>query len=214
MKIPLRSFTAALGFSLVALSTASFAQSAAAESGLIGKRYAGADFTYDHFTGSSLDHAMGATARVNVPFSQAVDLGLSYSYVDATGANASATDRALAASWLTHRPTEYGTGYFGASLGHAWHRLGGPAARRDNGAFWGVRAGYEFSVAPRTALNAGLGFSDAFDQDNARGQVVRASLEANHWFSAEVAGVVSASYAHVRKAPDSITYTAGLRWAF
>jgi hypothetical protein len=85
---------------------------------------------------------------------------------------------------------------------------------RDNNAFWAVRAGYEVPVGEHTAINAGIGFSDAFDNSDARNQVLRYSVEANHWFSRGVAGVASASYHQIKDAPDAVVYTLGLRFAF
>src|SRR5688572_29853494 len=63
--------------SVVLFGTA-FAQTAMPEAGLIGKRYAGGDFTYDHFTGSSIDHAFGAVAVVNLPLRASLDLMMAY----------------------------------------------------------------------------------------------------------------------------------------
>lgn len=190
------------------------ASSFAAEAGLIGKRYAGPDFVYDHFTGSDLDQAFGAAAEVNLPVARAFDLNVGYAYADATGDNRDALEKRLTAALLTHRQTEYGTGYFAGSLGHAWQSsdvLG--VSRRDNGAFWGVRAGYEIAVGARSAIDAGIGFVDAFDSKTS-GQVLSYRVAANHWFSRDLAGVAGVSYQQIKSAPDAVRYTLGLRWAF
>lgn len=213
MKSPARFCLVAASVALLSVSSA-HAQSNA-EAGLIGKRYAGADFTYDHFNGSSVDKEMGAVAHVNLPLNPALDLGFSYRYADASGPNYGALDKALTGSLLTHRRTEWGTAYFVGQLGHSWHRLDhGTIGARDNAAFWGVRAGYEVPVGRQTSINAGIGYSDAFDEDIPRNQGVRYYAEANHWFSRDVAGVLSAAYRQIKQAPDSVSFGLGLRWAF
>jgi hypothetical protein len=194
---------------------ASFAQAGAPESGLIGRRYAGADFNYDHFSGSAIDYAMGATGVVNLPVASAYDVGLTYSYMDTSGAGRSGIDKLLGASVLTHRATEYGTGYFAAMLGHQWNGAHPPGLLAPgNTASWGVRAGYEIPLARGTALNAGVGYADAFSHRAAQASVWRYQLEANHWFSRDVTGVLGVAYKQIKASPDAISYTLGLRCGF
>jgi hypothetical protein len=187
----------------------------AAETGLIGKRHAGLDLTYDHFSGSRLDKAFGAAAEANLPLARAFDLQAGYAYADTTGDNHSALEKRLSAGLLTHRQTEYGTAYFAGALGHAWHSadvLG--VGSRHNGVFWGVRAGYEIALGARTALDAGLGFTDSFEDPPAGAQVVSYRAAVNHWFSGDLAGVLGVAYRQIKAAPDAIRYSAALRWAF
>lgn len=191
------------------------AQTAAPEAGLIGKRYAGLDYTYDHFSGSSVDKAMGVLGMVNVPLSHSLDLNVGYSYADTSGTNFGAIDKALSAGLLTHQQTEYGTAYFGATLGHLWNRVDRAGINTlENGAFWNFRAGYEMVVGPRTAVNLGIGYGEGFDRDNARAHVVRFGAEANHWFSRDLAGVLGVNYRELKNSPDPLGYSLGLRWAF
>jgi hypothetical protein len=189
------------------------AQTAAGEPGLIGKRYAGADYTYDHYTGSTLDHAHGVGGLVNLPVAANGDLGFGYSYADAEGGTSyGAISKALSGSYLVHEDTEYGRGYFAATLGHGWDRVTvAGVEQRDNRSFWGVRAGYEIRAGRHTAINAGIGFSDAFSDGASQ---TRYYVEANHWFSHDLAGVLSAAYKQISKSPDAVAYTFGLRWAF
>jgi hypothetical protein len=214
MKNSSHKFAGALA-AVVLFGTNVFAQAVGPEAGLIGKRYAGADFTYDQFSGSSLDQAMGAAGVVNLPLSPAFDLTVGYGYSDTTGMNFGAIDKTLTGSLLTHRKTEYGTGYFVGTLGHLWsdvNRAG--IGARDNGAFWGVRAGYEIGVGARTAVNFSIGFADGFDRENVRADVMRYAAELNHWFSRDVAGVVGVSYRQLKSSADPISYSLGLRWGF
>jgi hypothetical protein len=191
------------------------AQTVAPEAGLIGRRYAGADFTYDHFSGSSFDKAMGAAAVVNLPLNHKFDLNMGYSYADTSGDNVGAIDKSLNASLVVHNRTEYGTAYFASTLGHLWNRVSGPGVgRTENGAYWGFRAGYEVGVGARSAVNFSLGYADGFDRDNARAHVLRFAAEANHWFSRDVAGVAGISYRQLKESADPIGYSLGLRWAF
>jgi hypothetical protein len=189
------------------------AQTVAGEPGLIGKRYAGGDYSYDHYSGSSIDHAHGVAGFVNLPVTPKADVGFAYTYSDAEGGpNYGAIGKGLSGSFLVHEPTPYGRGYFAATLGHGWNRVTTAGIeRRDNRAFWGVRAGYEIPMGRSTALNAGISYSDPFKDGSS---LMRYYVEANHWFSRELAGVISASYKQIQKSPDAVSYTAGLRWAF
>lgn len=219
MQISLSSLRRALAFAAAGVSCSSaglFTPLAAAEAGLIGKRYAGPEFTYNHYSGGTrAEQALGAAALVNLPLMTSLDLGVGYSYLDTSGDAYGAVDKQLTASLLTHRPTELGTAYFAATLGHTWHRVDiAGVGMRNNGALWGVRAGYEVPVGARTAINAGIGYSDAFESENTSAQVLRYFAEANHWFSRDLAGVVSVNYRQIRAASDALSYTAGLRWAF
>lgn len=193
----------------------SIAAAAAAETGMIGRRYAGPEFNYDHFSGSAVDKAFGAAAELNLPVGRVYDLNFGYSYADATGDNYDALEKRLTASLLTHRSTEYGTAYFAPSLGHAWRSadvLG--VGSRQNGGFWGVRAGYEMPVGSRTAVDAGIGYVDDFERGNTSAQVLSYRVALNHWFSRDLAGITGLTYRQIKAAPDAIRYTLGLRWAF
>ena len=206
---------AALAGGVIFFSSALLAQRVSPEAGMIGKRYAGGDFHYDHFMGSALDHAFGAAAVVNVPVSRSLDLMVGYSYLDTSGRNFGAIDKTLNATLLTHHVTEYGTGYFAGTLGHGWNRINAPAfLTPENGVTWGLRAGSEFAVGRRSAINAGVAYADAFDRENTRGAFWRYYVEGNHWFSADFAGVISINYRQLKASPDAIGYTAGVRWAF
>lgn len=214
MKLTMR-MPATIAATLLILHTSLAAQTMNSEAGLIGKRHAGADLTYIDHTGSKLDKARGASADFNVPLSGKVDFGLAYDYSYGSGQNYSVSGSALSASLLTYNRTEHGKAYFSGAVGHAWDRVKVPGmSARENGAIWAVRAGYEVPVAERTAVNAGLGYSDAFNGRTTRNQTLEFKVEANHWFSSAVAGVLSAAYQQIKRTPDAALYTAGLRWTF
>lgn len=215
MKNSPRRIAGAFAAVIVLFGSSLLAQVVAPEAGLIGRRYAGADFNYDQFSGSSLDQAMGAAAVVNLPLSPIFDLTVGYVYSDTAGTNFGAIDKAVTGSLLTHRKTEYGTGYFVGTLGHLWSDVDRAGiGAKENGAFWGVRAGYEIGVGSRTAVNLSIGFADGFDRENVRADMMRYAAELNHWFSRDVAGVVSVSYRQLKSSPDPVSYSLGLRWGF
>lgn len=205
-----------VALSVVLLGARLAAQSLHSEAGLLGKSHAGADFTYIDHTGSKLDKARGASADFNVPVSGKFDFGFGYDYSYVSGRNDyRVSGHALNASLLTYNRTEYGKAYFSGTLGHAWDRVKSlGVSSRENGAIWAVRAGYEVPVAECTAINAGMGFSDAFNGRTTRNPTVEYRIEANHWFNPGFAGVVSAAYHQIKRTPDAALYTVGLRWAF
>jgi hypothetical protein len=191
------------------------AQTSLAEGGLIGKPYAGFDFTYDRYSGSQIDKALGILTVANVPVSPHVDVGLSYQYSDATGPFDGPTDHVLSASVLTFNRTAEGKAYFSATLGHAWRQnnfqnLG----THDNGAYWAVRAGYEIPLGETSAANLGLGYADGLGGGNYRDATLQYHLEINHWFTPTYAGVLGGHYSQVARAPDFVSYTLGFRWHF
>lgn len=185
------------------------------EAGFIGRRVAGVEYAHTEYTGSRLSRAQGFTIEGHGPVSATFDAGLGYDYADVKGNGASVSAKAIRASLLTYNRNEYGKAYFAAQLGHAWDRINSVAGSvRDDGAFWGVRAGYEVPFAPRSAFDAGIGYTDAFNGGSYRNQTVEFRLAANHWFTPQVAGVASVAYRQIKRLPDASVYTAGLRWAF
>lgn len=183
--------------------------------GLLGRRHAGADYTHIEFNGSRIDRARGSSFGVNVPFSEKFDLGMDFENAHLSGRSQSASMKALGVSALLHEPTPYGEAYLECTFGYAWDRvtLAG-AANREDSALWGLRAGYEIPIVARTAINASLGYSDAMSGSTARHQRLEFRIEASHALSQRVTGVLSAAYHQIKREPDGILYTGGLRWMF
>jgi hypothetical protein len=195
------------------LGSSVFAQSGASEAGLIGKRYAGADLGYDHYRSSVLDRGFGGTAIVNAPFNASIDASLAFSPAHISGNGYSANDNNLSATVLTFNRTPEGKAYFSATLGHRWNSVSNAGVdTSDNGAFWGIAAGYEVPISQLTAFNVGLGYSSPFTSSGRHTLSYR--VEVNHWLTGRVAGVVSAAYKQINHSPDALSYTAGLRWLF
>ena len=183
------------------------------EGGLLGKPYAGFDFTYDRYSGSSIDKALGILTVVNIPVSANVDVGVSYQFSDATGPFDGPTDNVLSGSILTFNRTPMGKAYFQTTLGHAWRQDNFlQRGTHENGAFWTVRAGYEIPLGERSAANLGLGYSDGFGGGDYRDRTLQYHLEVNHWFTPVVAGVIGGHYSQIVGAPDYVTYSLGFRW--
>jgi hypothetical protein len=193
--------------------TSLLAQSAG--NGLIGRQYAGADYTYLDFNATQLDRAHGFSAEANVPWLPKYDFGFRYDYASLSGRSYGASMKALGASLLTHQPTPYGEAYFGGTLGYAWDRVTvDGTATRENGAFWALRAGYEVPVADRTAVNASLGYTDPFSSRTARNGRLEYRLEGNHALSPRLTAVLAITYQQIRSKPDGVLYTGGVRWMF
>ncbi|MBI4625284.1 MAG: hypothetical protein HY736_18945 [Verrucomicrobia bacterium] len=182
-----------------------------AEAGLIGRRHAGLDFTYDHYNSAVIDYAFGAAAALNLPVNRTIDLSFRYDLSHTNDSNYGLNHNALHATVLTYRRNEYGNAYFAGTLGQSWNRLKTfGVLSRDDDALWALSTGYEIPVGAVTAINARLSYGDAFRRNK---KTLRYRLEANHWFSSDFAGVASVSYNQVKNAPDTLLYTAGLRWA-
>lgn len=181
-----------------------------AEAGLIGRRYAGFDFTYDRYNSDVIDYTFGADARTNLPLNDKLDLTFGYDLAHTNDSDHGLNHNALHATLLTYRRNEYGNAYFAGTLGQAWNRVKtfGVLARDDD-AFWALTTGYEIPVGAVTAINLGLSYRDAFRGNRA---TLQYRAEANHWFSSDFAGVVSASYNQIKNAPDTLLFTAGVRW--
>ncbi len=183
-----------------------------AEPGLIGKPVAGVDFSYLDYTGSRLSNTRGGTAEFNVPLSPKYDLGFAYDFSRTSGNDYRVSGNGIAASLLTYNRTEHGKAYFSGSIGHAWDKVKtAGTSTRDNGVIWGVRAGYEVPVGSQTAINAGIGYSDPFDNQLARNATVEYRVEANHWFTPQLAGVIAGAYHQIKDTPDAAVYSIGLR---
>lgn len=205
-------FIALLGGGLI-LSSSLMAQLPASEAGLLGKRYAGVDLTYDYFRSSNrMDDATGGALSYNMPVRPTTDVTFGYAGSSTDGNNFSASNHALTASLVTFNRTSYGKAYFGGTIGHAWDRTTYFGVReRDNSAIWGATAGFEVSVGEVTALNAGINYTDSFGGRDR--QTILYRVEATHWLSAKAALVGSAGYKQIKSSPDAIAYTLGLRWA-
>jgi len=199
------------GALLLGSGTAQAQQAPVAEGGLIGRHFAGFDLTYDHYSSAAIGYTFGVAATLNQPINEKIDVSFGY---DLAGNNDSVhglNHNALHGTVLTYQHTEYGNAYFAGTLGQSWDRVktSGVLSRKDD-AYWALSTGYEVPINATTAINAGLTYRAPFPGNS---KTLQYRLEANHWFSSELAGVVSISYNQISHSPDTMLYTAGLRWA-
>ena len=181
------------------------------EAGLIGRRHAGFDFTYERYNGHTIDYTFGAGAEANLPVKKQIDLSFGYDLAHTNGTDHSLNHNALLATVLNHQHTDYGEAYFAGTVGQGWNRWKDfGVLRRDDDAFWGLATGYEIPMGTMTAINAGLAYRNAFRGNQT---TLQYRIEASHWVSSDFAAVVSASYNQISKAPDTLLYTVGVRWA-
>lgn len=181
------------------------------EAGLIGRRQAGFDFAYERYDGGVFDYTFGISPSVNLPLNRKFDLSVGYDLSHTTESDHVLNHNALRATILTCQRGEYGNAYFSGTLIQNWDRVKtfGVLAR-DHDIGWACSTGYEIPLGTVTAVNAGLTYRDAFRGHHT---TLQYRLEANHWFTRDFAGAVSASYNQITKAPDSLLYTLGVRWA-
>jgi hypothetical protein len=198
----------------VLLGTPSVAQDINAKGGLLGKRYAGADFTYADYKSETFDDSQSGSAIFNTPVSPRHDFSVVYDYTYTSGQSQSIKGNSISLGWLAFNRSEYGKAYFGATLGHAWDEVKTPSSsKREKDGIWSARIGLEVPFNDQTAVNCSIGYLDGFDSQIRQG-TVEYRLEGSYWLSARVAGVVSAAYHQVKQAPDAGLYRVGLRFGF
>jgi hypothetical protein len=184
------------------------------EGGLIGKRYAGADLSYQYYHSSRYDNSLDGALLVNNPVAPNVDAIFSYGLSHLMGPNYSRVRNQLSASVLTYAQDEYGKPFFTATLGEAWDTAKSYGAQlSDNSTFWGLGAGIEVGFMGNSAMTYTLSYTDGF-----RGSMLNPTwkygLQLSHWFKPRVAGVASFTYNQISHAPDALQYTVGVRFLF
>lgn len=158
------------------------ASSSSVSSGLLGKRYAEASFSYVDINHSGID-AFGAALDVNIPLTTSLDLGLGYGHdwlesfsdIDSDVVSADLTGYITSGSF---RP------FATLALGHAW-------VPGDDLSVWGGAVGveYDFSSVVSTRLSAG--YRDDFESgSNGRWD---ATARANLWITRSLAANVAVS---------------------
>jgi hypothetical protein len=196
--------------SLLTPSTAS----ADPDPGLIGQRYVGADLTYAHYHSSRYDHTWGGAADINLPVAPGYDVAFAYDPTHLTGPGYSRYDHSLAATALAYNRDDYGKAFFSATLGQMWDTTRLLSASYHNDAtFWALGTGVEAALNATTAINYHIGYRRSFHGGDLS-PTWRFGVQADHWFTGQWAGVVSADYDMVRHAPDALVYTAGARFRF
>lgn len=165
--------------------TSAFAQqssTAPAPSGLLGQRYASVAFSAVDLNRARNDQ-FGATAGVNLPLTSSLDLGLSYTHSWLESFSKIDNDTVFAD--LTTYFSSGAIKPFGSvALGYDWNNI-------DDGALWGVRAGFEYDVNSRFSTAVSAGYNDDFESGN-NGQWDGA-VRANYWVTRSIAAVATVS---------------------
>ncbi len=182
--------------------------------GLIGKRYGGADVSYEQFRGNRYDQAFGASGNVNLPMIPGIDAAFSFGTAHTSGSSMSLSQQTLTASVLAYNDSEYGKTFFAGTIGQAWGtaKLLGVESDRDD-TFWMLGIGLEAPLGNATAITYGLNYCNSFKNDG-RSTTWQYRLQASHWFTARVCGVASLSYNQIKHAPDSVLCALGVRVTF
>ena len=184
------------------------------EGGLIGKRYAGGDFSYEHFRSSRIDDALDGGAVVNDPITSNLDATFNYGLSHLTGPNYSRVQNQLSASLVTYAQDEYGKPFFSVMLGEAWDTTKNMGSQlSDNSTLWGLGAGLEVGFMGDSAITYSLNYTHGFRGSDFN-STWKYGLQLNHWFSPRVSGIASFAYNQISHAPDSMQYTVGVRFLF
>ncbi len=188
----------------LAAGTSVFAQqpdsgSLSASSGLLGKRYAEASFSFVDINHSGID-AFGAGLNVNVPLTTSLDLGFGYGHdwiesfsdIDSDVVSADLTGYITSGSF---RP------FATLALGHAW-------VPGDDFAVWGAAVGVEYDISSVVSTRLTAGYRDDFESGSNGSW--DATARANLWITRGLAANVAVSLIE----RGDVAYTAGITLRF
>lgn len=182
--------------------------------GLLGRRYFGAGITYGHFHSVRYTDAEGVSADLNLPVAPGLDAAFNYDFSHVMGSQYSRPEHVFGASLVAYTQDEYGKPFFVAGLEQDMRRTRIQGVLdTHNDTLWLLGAGLETTFGSDTAITYRLDYSRPITN----GQVnptLRYKVQANHWFTSRLAGVVSFTYCQIAHAPDELLYTAGVRVLF
>lgn len=142
----------------------------ASAAGLVGQRYAAATFDWVFPDENAVDDGRGFTLALNQPLTQAIDLSLSYSYMD-TGADVDlgegtghvdASGQNLLFGGAYH--LQAGTVKPFISVGAGWMRTN-VAGETDNDAIYQIAPGVEVPAGEKASLTLFAAWNDYFDNE-------------------------------------------------
>lgn len=200
----------AAAFGLATLVTSSAFAADGASSGLIGKRYVGADFLATDFRDID-DNGNGGSLVFNQPVSDVVDLSATYSFNQVNGDALDLTQSTLEIGAVYYSQLEKYTPFMSASLGYGWDKWKFQAPTlndNDEGFFYSIGVGVEVPVADKTALIGEFSYQDGTDSDTEDSFGLEVGV--NHWFTEKLAFKASAYIVE----DDSVTFRIGARLAF
>jgi hypothetical protein len=203
---------AALGLASFVTSTSAVAQAVETteSSGLIGKRYAGADFMIQDYRDTS-DNGHGGALIFNQPFSDVVDItgALSRSMID--GDFVEMTKDVLKVGAVYYTEKDGYKPFMSAGLGYGWDKLEFKNSNRkdnDEGFLFSVGVGVEVPLSEKTAAIGEFSYSDGADSNSEDSWGLELGL--NQWVSKTIA--IKGSVYIVED--DSVTFRIGARLAF
>lgn len=202
---------AALGLATFVTSSAIAQTVADSESpGLIGKRYAGADFLMKDFRDLA-DNGYGGTLLLNQPVSDVVDLTGSYSFNQVNGGSTDLTQNALNLGAVYYSQFDGYKPFMSAGLGYGWDQWKFPApiqGDNDEGFFYSIGLGVEVPLTDKTAAIGELSYQDGVD--SAKENSFGLEVGINHWVNEKFAVKASAYIVE----DDAVSFRIGARFAF
>jgi len=203
---------AALGLATFVTSSSAIAQADAdsESSGLIGKRYAGADFLLKDFRDIA-DNGNGGTLVLNQPVSDVVDLSGSYSFNQVNGDSIDLTQNTLELGAVYYSQLDGYKPFMSAGLGYGWDKRKFPApiqGDNDEGFFYSIGLGVEVPLTDKTAAIGEFSYQDGTNSDVEDSWGLEVGV--NHWLTEKFA--LKASVYVVED--DSVSFRIGARFAF
>ena len=179
-------------------------------SGLIGKRYAGADFLIKDFRDMA-DNGYGGTLLFNQPISGVVDLTGSYSFNQVNGEAVDLTQNALKVGAVYYSEQDGYKPFMSAGLGYGWDKWKFPSpiqGDNDEGFFYSLGLGVEVPLNDKTAAIGEVSYADGLD--SAEEDSWGLEVGVNHWITDTLAIKASAYIVE----DDSVSFRIGARFAF
>ncbi|MGC4074826.1 MAG: hypothetical protein QM760_20485 [Nibricoccus sp.] len=203
---------AALGLATIVTSSSAIAQADAdsASPGLIGKRYAGADFLLKDYRDLA-DNGYGGTLVFNQPISEVVDLSANYAFNQANSQSTDLTQSAISVGAVYYQQLDGYKPFMSAGLGYVWDHWDFPAPTvgdNDEGFSYKIGLGVEVPLTDKTAAIGEVSYQDGIDSGTEESWGIE--LGVNHWFTEKVA--LKASVYVVED--DSVSFRIGARFAF
>jgi hypothetical protein len=203
---------AALGLASFVTTTSVFAQPVedSGSSGLIGKRYVGADFVTKDYRDLN-DNGYGGSLLVNQPVSDVVDISGRFSYTQLDNKSADLTQTAFEVGTVFYTEKDGYKPFMSASLGYGWDEIDYPAPLRsqnEEGFIFSVGAGVEVPLTDKTAAIGEFSYRDGTDSNTEDSWGLELGL--NHWVTEKIA--LKGSVYIVED--DSVTFRIGARLGF
>jgi hypothetical protein len=192
----------AVSFASLIAGLTSRAQEAAttpASSGLLGKRYVEAGFSFIDVNHTGTD-VYGTGVNANLPITSNIDLGVSYDYGWVEG-HSSFDSHLLDVAATTYFAQGAFKPFGSVSLGYNW-------VDGYNRSVWGVAGGVEFEVNSKVSVTGSVGYDDDFKKgDNSSWN---GAVSGHYWLTKDIAA--SATIALIEG--GDVGYGVSVLWKF